>query len=129
MRKIVLGLVLGVIVMGSSGCFMLIAGAAAGAGTAYWLSEKLSQQFEAPYDRVVSAAERALQEMKMPILKQSKSPEVTQFRSTYAGGQAVWIDVRRITQDSTKVEVRVGTVEGDKGASEQILKKIRRHVG
>jgi len=110
------------------GCAVLLAGGAAGAGTAVWLSGKLTQEFHAPYGRTISAAETALKSLGLGIKKQEKEAAVTQFRSEYTDGKEVWVDIRKITEDSTKVEVRVGTVSPDKQAADRILKKIQSYL-
>jgi hypothetical protein len=127
MKKMILFVLLSVGVLGNSGCFFLVAGAAAG-GTAFWLSEKLTQTFNVPYDRVVTATEKALNSLDMPINKQLKTGDVTQFRSKYTNGLETWVDVRRVTATSTTVEVRVGAINPDKEASHKVLKAIQRHL-
>ena len=97
------------------GCFLLFAGAVGGAGTAVWLSGKLTQQFNASYDRTVNATRSALKSLDLEIAKESKEADVTTFRSHYTDGKEIWIDVRRVTGASTKVEIRVGGVSADKG--------------
>ncbi len=110
------------------GCFALFAGAAAGTGTAMWLSGKLTQEFHAPYDRTVEASEAALKSMKLEVTKESKTADVTQLRSKYTDGKEIWVDVRKTTATSTKVEVRVGAMSPDKEAANKILKKIQENI-
>lgn len=110
------------------GCIPLVAGTAGGAGTAAWLSGKLSQEFHAPYERVIGAAKSALQSLRLELVKETRSQDVTQFRTRYTDGKEVWIDIRRISDDSTKVEVRVGAVSPDKKASDKILKRIQSYL-
>jgi predicted phage tail protein len=110
------------------GCVALLAGAAAGAGTTVWLSGKLTQEFNVPYERAINAAEKALRSLKLEVAKVVKQEDVTQIRSQYNDGKEVWIDVRKITDNSTKVEVRVGAVSSDKVASDKILKQIQRYL-
>jgi len=110
-----------------TGCFLLIAGAAGG-GTAVWLSDKLAQEFNAGYDRTVKASEAALKSLNLVIKKESREASVTQLRSEYTDGKEIWVDVRRITDTSTKVEVRVGAVKSDKEAVSKILKKIEAYL-
>lgn len=127
-RKIA-GLIFGVLLLVNiSGCFLLLAGAAGGAGTAVWLSGKLSQDVNAPFDRVIKAAKSALKSFDMEVTKETKEYSVAQIMSKYADGRTVWIDIRRITDESSKVEVRVGAIGGDKEASDKILKRISRYL-
>ncbi|MFA5411637.1 MAG: DUF3568 family protein [Candidatus Omnitrophota bacterium] len=110
------------------GCFALFVGAAAGTGTAIWLSGKLTQQFNTPYERTIRAAESALRSLRLKVIKESKEENVTQLRSEYSDGKNIWIDIRKITEESTRVEVRVGAVSHDKTASEKILKRIQQYL-
>jgi hypothetical protein len=110
------------------GCAALVAGAAGGAGTSIWLSGKLTQQFNASYERTINAAKKALKSLKLEITKETKAENITQLKSKYSDGKEIWIDIRRVTDNSTKVEVRVGAVNPDKEASDRILKKTRRYL-
>jgi len=110
------------------GCFALFAGAAASAGTAVWLSDKLAQEFHAPYDRTINAAKTALVSLKLEVTKETRAGNVTQIRSKYTDGKDIWIDINKITENSTKVSVRVGAVSPDKEASDKILKRIQNYL-
>jgi len=110
------------------GCVALLAGAAGGAGTAVWLSGKLTQEFHTPYARTVTATESALRSLNLAINKVSREEKVTQFRSNYTDGKEIWIDVRKVTENATKVEVRVGAVNADKEAANKILKRIQSNL-
>ena len=59
-KKAVAFIFSGFLLLNICGCFLLVAGAVGGAGTAVWLSGKLTQQFNAPYDRTVNATRKAL---------------------------------------------------------------------
>lgn len=109
-----------------AGCLVL-AGAAGGAGTAIWLGGKLSQQVDASYERTINAAKSALKSLRFDITKFTKEDAVTQIKSKYTDGREIWIDVRKITEDSSKVEVRVGAT-GDKEAASKILERIERYL-
>jgi adenylyl- and sulfurtransferase ThiI len=110
------------------GCFALFAGAVGGVGTGVWLSGKLTEQFDATYDHTIQATESALRSFKFEIAKEAKEANVATFRSHYTDGKEIWIDVRRITDTSTKVEVRVGAVSADKAASTKILNRIKEYL-
>lgn len=126
MVKKVTGFVLaGFLLLNIYGCFLLVAGAVGGVGTAAWLSGKLTEQVNAPYGRTVKATEAALRSFNFAIEKEAQEADVATFRSHYTDGKEIWIDVRRITDTSTKVEVRVGGVHGDKEACTKILARIK----
>jgi len=128
MKKVLFAVVISIFLISMYGCIALLAGGAAGAGTAVWLSDKLTQEFNAPYERTIDAAETALKSLKLGITKKTKEEEVTQLISKYTDGKEIWIDIRKITDNSTKVEVRVGVVSPDKIAAEKILSRIKRYL-
>lgn len=127
-KKILTWFFLGVLLLNMYGCFALFVGAAAGTGTAVWLSGKLTQEFNASNERTINAAKKALRSLKLVITKEEKEINIARLRSKYTDGREVWIDIRKVTENSTKVEVRVGAVSPDKAAADKILKKMQRYL-
>jgi len=126
MSKKILHLALSMmLMMNLCGCFALFVGVAGGAGTAVWLSGKLSEEFHASYQATIDATKMALQQLNLQITKQTQDVNVAQFQGLYSDGRDMWIDIHRISDNSTKVEVRVGAPNSDKDAASQILKKIQ----
>lgn len=109
-----------------SGCVPLLAGAVGGAGTAVWLSGKLIQEFHKPYEDTVNAARQALRALKLDLNKETKEEIITQLKSKYSDGKEIWIDIHKISLESSRVEVRVGTIGPNKEAASLILKKIEK---
>ncbi len=128
MLKNVMLLILSTMLMlNLSGCFLFVAGAAGG-GTAIWLSGKMTQEFQAPYQRIIDSTKLALQSLDLEIVSEKQDEKVTQIKSRYTDGKEIWIDIHRMTENSTKVEVRVGAVNSDKEASSKILKRIQENL-
>lgn len=111
-----------------SGCFLFVAGVAGGAGTAIWLSGKLTQEFHASYQATIDATKLAVQSLNLPVVKETHDERVTQIKGSYSDGREMWIDIHHITEMSTKVEVRVGGVSSDKEAASIILRKIQSYL-
>jgi len=128
LKKIAVFVFAGLLLLNIYGCVALLAGAAGGVGTKVWLSGKLSQEFQAPYDRAVTGAKKGLQSLDLDIIKETKEADVAQFKSVYSDGREIWVDVRKLTENSSKVEIRVGGVKADKEAAEKILKAIGRYI-
>jgi hypothetical protein len=110
-----------------SGCVFLLGAAAGGAGTALWVSGKLSVQESATYDKAVQATKKALASMNMAIKQETRTDKVTKITSEYTDGSTVWIDLRPVDANSSRIVIRVG-MRGDKAASEKILEKIRKYL-
>jgi len=129
MLKKVLGFVFaGLLLLNVYGCFWLVAGAAGGAGTSVWLGGKLTQEVNASFDRSIDAAKSALKSLKLDITKETKEEKVAQIMSKYTDGKTIWIDVHRVTETSSRIEVRVGAVSSDKEAAAGILKRITQYL-
>lgn len=109
------------------GCVAMVGAAAGGAGTAMWLSGKLSEEVNAPYEKTTEAVKRTLHALKMEVAKETKTEDVTQIKSEYADGSTVWIDIRPLTAKSSKIDIRVG-LKGDKEASSKILEAMRQYL-
>ena len=127
-KKIAVFIFSGFLLLNICGCFLLLAGAVGGVGTTVWLSGKLTQQFNATYEQTIKATESALRSFNFGIAKEAKEANVTTFRSHYTDGKEIWIDVRRVTDASTKVEIRVGGVSAVKEACTKILNRIKSYL-
>ena len=128
MKRLMMFFIMGIVALQLYGCFALLAGAVGGAGTAVWLSGKLTQEVNAPYERAIKAAKSALEALKMPLDKETQTEQVTQLRSEYTNGKEVWVDIRPVTMKSSKIEIRVGAVSPDRAAADEILRKIQRYL-
>ena len=110
------------------GCVALIAGGVAGgAGTAVWLSGKLVQNVDAPLERVEKATKDSLEFSNRTVVTKetiSGGHTVAQIRSREKSGEKIKIDIHKITETSSRIEVRVGTIVSNKDAADRILKEI-----
>jgi len=105
------------------GCAVMIAGAAGSAGTAAWLSGKMTQQVNASSGESLKAARTALKDLKLHITKETKAEDIIQIKSNYTDDRTIWIDIKTISHSTTQIEVRVGAVS-DKEAAKTVLDKI-----
>lgn len=127
-KKITVFIFSGLLLLNMYGCFALLAGATGGVGTAVWLSGKLSQEFHYSYERTIEATKSALQSLKLEIIKETKVENITQLKSVYTDGKEIWVDIRKVADNSTRVDVRVGGVKSDKAAASKILETIQRYL-
>ena len=126
-RKLI-GLVFSfILLMNMCGCIAILAGAAAGTGTAAWLSGKLSQEVNASFEASLKATKSALKSLKLNVTKETAKEDLAQVMSNYADGKTIWIDINRVSKVTSRIEVRVG-VTGDKEAAHKVLDRIRRYL-
>ena len=126
-KKLVIFVVLLAFIPCLCGCVLLLAGAAGGAGTAAWLSNKLTQEVNAPFDKSIDAAKSALKSLKLKLEKETKKDNVAQIMSNYSDGKTIWIDIHNLTPRTSRIEVRVG-VAGDEEAARKVMDKILRYL-
>ncbi len=121
-RKLLMMIVLLVAVANFSGCIFLAAGAA-GAGTAKWLSDKVTQEINVPIIKVAKSTKAALGDMSIVVYKETDAPDVIQILAKDPAGKQVWVDLRPIDGNGTRIDVRVGYLSGKSNAGE-ILESI-----
>lgn len=126
-RKIIVLAVSVLWLMNMCGCVALLAGAAGGVGTAAWLSGKLLQEVKASFDKTLKAAKSALKSLRLKVTKETVEEKVAQVMSIYNDGRTIWIDIHRLSESTSRVEVRVGA-SGDKEAAREILDRIIRYL-
>lgn len=126
-KKIAISIVSVILLANICGCAALIVGGAAGgAGTAVWLSGKLTQYVNVPLEQVTGAAKDSLRSSSLRIvMKETASGQaVAQIRGRDVGGEKVYVDIHKITDTRSRIEVRVGTIISNKVAADRILKGI-----
>ncbi len=126
-KKVVTFIILLAFIPCLCGCFVLLAGAAGGAGTAAWLSNKLTREVNAPFNKSIEAAKSALKSLKLQVEKETKKDNVAQIMSNYSDGKTIWIDIHNLTPKTSLIEVRVG-IAGDEEAARKVMDKILRYL-
>ena len=109
------------------GCVALFAGAAGGVGTAKWLSGKVVEEVNVPFDRTLSAAKSALDAMVIEVTKETVKEDVAQIIAKHTDERTVWVDIHKISAKLTRIDVRVGA-NSDEAAARQIVNKIKKYL-
>lgn len=128
LKKITIIIFTGFLLLNLYGCWFLIGGAAGGAGTSVWLSGKLTQQVNASYEASINSVKSGLRSLKLEVTKETKEETVDQIMSKYTDGRTIWVDVHKITANSSKIEVRVGAMGSDKAAATEIMNRIKSYL-
>ncbi len=110
-----------------SGCMLLLAGAAGGAGTAVWLSGKLVEEENVSFLRSYDAAKAALASFRYPVEKDTIRTNVAQIIAKHTDGRTIWVDIHRITDVRSRIDVRVGA-RSDQDAARVLLERIKRNL-
>ena len=109
-----------------AGCFFLV-GAAAGVGSYVWLNGALEQNLDASAARVHDAALRALKKQKLSIVQDKDDRLQSRILAEFASGENVHVDIDALTEQSSKIRIRVG-IMGNRAKSETILAAVKRYL-
>lgn len=125
-KKLLAFILAGYILVNIYGCFAIFAGGVVGGtGTAVWLSGKLVQQVDYPIEKTAKAAREALYSLNLPVTsKENLTKGFAQIRSYDKTREKIWIDIFRISNKSSQIQVRVGTFVSNKESSNRLLKLI-----
>lgn len=129
-HRIVIAVVAGACLStGLTGCLVAAAGAgaAAGVGTYAYVTGKLSATLDAPLDRAHSASVKAVESLKFSEASKALDAFNGFVTARAADGAEVKINLKRLTDTTTEVEIRVGTF-GDKNRSVAIYEEIKKHL-
>lgn len=123
MRRLIIGLVMGMVV---SGCAVavLATGAGLGAGTYAWIKGELKRTYPATYDAVWNASSDALQSLEMPVVSQQRDALKGTIMAKRADGSDVRVDVKYLTENTTQVSIRIGLF-GDRPDSARVHETIQ----
>lgn len=119
-------LFLSVSVLSFSGCFILL-GAAAGAGGYAYASGVLEKGYDIPMDQLQNATQQGFKDLKLVLESEDTDRLSAKYRATLADGNAVKVDLKALTEKTSKIRIRVGLI-GDKAKSEMILNAIENYL-
>jgi hypothetical protein len=99
------------------------AAAAVGAGTYYYVKGDLKRNYEAPMDKTWDATVKALDALKINVESKQNDALTGVINGKLADGKSFTVNLKRISESTTEVGVRIGTF-GDRTRSEAIHDKI-----
>lgn len=125
-RRSVAVLLLGALVIGTSGCLAVAAGAGAGAAVAYVRGE-LSATLSSDYGEVTEATHRAIEQLQFAKVSERKDALLDVIVARNAADKKIEIRLENTARDLTKVRIRIG-IFGDEALSMAILDKIKANL-
>jgi hypothetical protein len=94
-----------------------------GAGTYYYVKGDLKRNYEAPMDKTWDATVKALDALKINVESKQNDALTGVINGKLADGKSFTVNLKRISESTTEVGVRIGTF-GDRTRSEAIHDKI-----
>jgi hypothetical protein len=119
-------LVLATLLLGTSGCLLLLGAGAGVGGTAFYMG-KLEDEVNGSVPKVRHATVAGLKKLEMPIIKDQGDKLSGKVESVTADDQKVWISIDSLAPSRSKVSIRVGYL-GNEARSRRILQAIRGRV-
>jgi len=116
-----------VLALMSSGCFALAVGAAGGAAGAVYVFGKLTEEVNHEVPVVHEAAVHAMEDLGLKLSEDRADRLSAHLESEFSDGANVWIDMKAIAENRTKLVIRVG-VTGDEVRARKIDDAIKRRL-
>lgn len=110
----------------SSGC-MAVAVAGATAAGVVWVRGALETNLDRDLGRVHDAAVSAVEDLEFALVSKRKSGVDGEVVARTALDKRVSITLKQVTQNTTKISIRVGLM-GDEAMSQVILERIRKRL-
>jgi len=128
-RRIFTTLLLAGSLLFTSGCWLVVVGAVAGAAavSVAYVDGHLVATYGNGYDRVVAATSQAITQLGFAQPEEQKDALSATFNTHTAKGESVKIVVTKTSDSSTKVDIRIGTF-GDEQMSLSINDKIKANL-
>jgi hypothetical protein len=113
----------------TSGCFLFVVGAAAGAGAAgyAWVDGEVKTTEGFSMTQTWDASQAAIKDLQFTVTSQSKDALQGDLEARDASNTAISVKLKYVSNTSTEVRIRVGTF-GDENMSRIILNKINNHL-
>jgi hypothetical protein len=111
----------------TSGCFALLLGAAAGAGAAVYVKGDLEKNVEADIKKAHNAVLAGLKKNGIFVISDTLNVHDATTLGEYDDGTKVNVQVKSLTEKSSKIKVRVGVI-GDEAKSVEIMNAIERKL-
>ena len=110
----------------SSGCVAVLAGAGAGATVAYVRGD-LDTTLDASFAKSVRAAQKTLAGLKYAKISERQDALQSTLIYRNAGDQKIELYLEKVTADSTKLKIRVGTF-GEESLQQEILTRLKSNL-
>ena len=125
--QIVISIILvGVLAVGCSGCFVAVVGAGAAAGVGYARGD-LEAVLDADPTDVYEASLEAMDDLELPVISKEKNALEAKIISRTTEDKKVQITIKRTETNVAKLSIRIG-VFGDEVQSRLIYDKIKANL-
>lgn len=114
-------------VIGANGCVAIVAGAAAGGGTAVYVKGQLKDTLDGTVQEVHRAARRALEETGLHIREDLVDEYSGSLEGEYADGTNAWVKTESVSARTTRITIRAGYM-GDQKMAADILERTKRNL-
>lgn len=119
-------LALSAVLIATSGCMVVAAGAGAGAAVAY-VRGQLEATVSADLDTTADATNQAIEQLKFAKVSERRDALEDTFIVRNAADKKIEIHLENVGRNLTKVEIRVG-IFGDEPLSISILERIKSNL-
>ncbi|MGO8703869.1 MAG: DUF3568 family protein [Candidatus Brocadiia bacterium] len=113
------------------GCVVLgvgvVAGVVVAGGAIVYVRGNLTQPLYSPAIKVHAAAVKALDDLKLTVMRDKTDANVTTMESEFGDGTHLRIEITAVNPQSANISIRVG-FWGDEPRAREVLEKIQSHL-
>ncbi len=118
-----MALILSLAVFTNSGCYAVVLGAAAGAGSVAYVKGRIEKNFDRPVKKVNAATLSALKGLDIFVISDELTTHESEIKGEYDDGKEVKIKIIALTEKSSKITIRVGVL-GNEEKSLEVLNAV-----
>jgi hypothetical protein len=111
---------LAMITLNSSGCIFVAASMRE--------FQKAKQDFNVPYAQALEIVKKALISLNLEFEEAVIKPDIAVIKGKYVNGRTMYIEIIKISDDESKIAVRVGTSDAGKIDAQKILEAIEQYA-
>lgn len=115
-KKLITHILLVIIVINFSGCVFVAAGMRE--------SQKAKQDFNVPYTKALEATKKALISLNLEFEEAIIKPDIAVVKGKYTSERTMYIEIFRISDNESRIAVRVGTSDAGRQDAQKILEEI-----
>ena len=111
---------MGFVVLNLCGCLFIVAGMRD--------SAKAKQSFNVSYSKAIDVVKEVFTAGNLKFTKAIIKSDIAVVKGTFANGKTMYIEIFRISDNESRIEVRVGTSESGKPDAQKILDDISQRL-
>ena len=119
LKKLLINFIFGTIIITFSGCIFVAASMRE--------TQKAKQDFNVPYAKALEIVKKTLISLNLEFEEAIVKPDIAVVKGKYTNEKTMYIEIFRISDNESKISVRVGTSDAGKADAQKVLEAIEQY--